>query len=260
VPAPAFAGRVEFDHVSFAYEWGRPALVDVSFDVPAGSRVSVIGPSGSGKSTLVSLLMRLFEPTSGTVRIDGHDAAGYTAGSVRQQCSVVLQDTVLFAGTVRENLLCGLGDIPEAEMVDAARLADAHDFIMRLPDGYDSRVGERGVTFSAGQRQRLAIARAALRRTPLVVLDEPTTGLDDVSKAQVLAALDRLGRGRTTFFITHEVALTRRRTDLVVWIDQGRIVEAGHPDDLVAAGGRYASALSEAARLTAEAHDHAVAG
>jgi ATP-binding cassette subfamily B protein len=259
VPAPAFQGRVEFDRVSFAYESGRPALVDVSLDVPAGHRVFVIGPSGSGKSTMVSLLMRLFEPTSGAVRIDGHDIAGYTAGSVRQQCSIVLQDTVLFAGTVRENLACGQHGVSEDRMVEAARLADAHDFIMRLPGGYDSTVGERGVTFSAGQRQRIAIARAALRRTPLVVLDEPTTGLDDISKAQVLAALDRLGHGRTTFFITHEVALARRRADLVVWIDQGGIVEMGRPDELAGTGGRYAAALREVVRLTSEAH-HAVAG
>lgn len=260
VDAPPLKGDVRFDHVSFAYDPGRPALVDVTLDIAAGATVFVVGPSGGGKTTLVSVLMRLFPPDTGAVSIDGHDLRDLTGPSLRRQFSVVLQDTLLLAGTVRENIVCGLDDVADADVVAAAQLADAHDFISRLPLGYDTPVGERGVTFSAGQRQRIAIARAAIRRAPLAVLDEPTTGLDDVSKAQVMAALDRLARDRTTFFITHEVALSVCRADLVLWIQEGRVAEAGAPDALIAADGQYARALREASEPGKEGRAHALAG
>jgi len=265
--APPLAGSVRFADVSFAYERGRPALHDISLDIPAGARVFVIGPSGSGKTTMVGLLMRLFTPDTGAIAIDGHDVRDLTLPSLRRQFSVVLQDTLLFAGTVRDNIICGLQDVPDDEVVAAARLADAHEFIVRLPDGYDTPVGERGATFSAGQRQRIAIARAAIRRAPIIVLDEPTTGLDDISKTQVLKALDRLTDGRTTFFITHEVALSRLRADLVVWIEDGRVIECGSPDALIANSRRYGPALSAAVGQIAadvpghqETDPHALAG
>jgi ATP-binding cassette subfamily B protein len=249
VEAPRLEGAVRFADVSFAYERGRQALQHVSLDIPAGARVFVMGPSGGGKTTLVSLLMRLFMPDSGVIAIDGRDVRTFTGSSLRQQFSVVLQDTTLFAGTVRDNIVCGLDAATEAEVVAAARLADAHEFIERLPAGYDTSVGERGVAFSAGQRQRIAIARAAIRRASLIVLDEPTTGLDDTSKAQVVAALDRLSRNRTTFFVTHEVLLSRSRADRVLWIEGGEVVEFGSPEQLIEHGGRYQRALAEAASI-----------
>ena len=258
--APVLSGAVRFDDVSFAYESGRPALANVTLDIPAGSLVFVIGPSGSGKTTLVSLLMRLYQPDTGRISIDGHDLRDLTATSLRRQFSVVLQDTLLFTGTIRDNIACGLDDAADTDVVAAARLADAHDFIMRFPEGYNTPVGERGVTVSAGQRQRIAVARAAIRRAPLLVLDEPTTGLDDVSKAQVVDALDRLACGRTAFFITHEVTLSQSRADLVVWIEHGRVLECGPPATLIASGGRYARALSAASEAGRPEDTRALAG
>lgn len=260
VEAPVFKGAVDFEHVSFAYEPGRPALVDVTLAIAPGTTVFVLGPSGGGKTTLVSVLMRLYSPDTGAVRIDGHDLRDLTGPSLRRQFSVVLQDTLLLAGTVRENIVCGADTVADTDVLTAAQLADAHDFISRLPLGYDTPVGERGVTFSAGQRQRIAIARAAIRRAALVVLDEPTTGLDDVSKSQVLAALDRLTRDKTTFFVTHEVALSAARADLVLWVEDGRVVESGAPDALIASNGRYARALREQAEPGKEGRAHALAG
>jgi ATP-binding cassette subfamily B protein len=254
------AGTVRFDDVSFAYERDRSALHHATFEVPAGMCVFVMGASGGGKTTLVSLLMRLFRPDSGEITIDGHDVRTLTLSSLRRQFSVVMQDTTLFAGTVRDNIVCGLETATDADVIAAARLADAHDFIMRLPAGYDTPVGERGVTFSAGQRQRIAIARAAIRRAPLIILDEPTTGLDDVSKAQVVAALDRLSEGRTTFFITHEVLLSRSRADRVLWLEAGEVVEYGAPGELIGREGRYRRALAEAAAQVTKEDHHALAG
>jgi ATP-binding cassette subfamily B protein len=219
-----------------------------------------MGPSGCGKTTFISVLMCLIRPDSGAISIDGHDLRDLTTSSFRRQCSVVLQDTLLLAGTLRENLAAGLPDATEADIIAAAQLADAHDFIMRLPMGYDTPVGERGVTLSAGQRQRIAVARAAIRHAPLIILDEPTTGLDDVSKAQVVGAIDRLAQGRTTFFITHEVLLSCDRADLVVWLEHGRVIECGAPATLLARGGPYARAVSAASRISSQGTTHALAG
>jgi ATP-binding cassette subfamily B protein len=260
VEAPRLAGAVRFDRVSFAYESGRPALDRVSVDVPPGAYVFLMGPSGCGKTTFISVLMCLIRPDSGAISIDGHDLRDLTTSSLRRQCSVVLQDTLLLAGTLRENLAAGLPDATEADIIAAAQLADAHDFIMRLPMGYDTPVGERGVTLSAGQRQRIAVARAAIRHAPLIILDEPTTGLDDVSKAQVVGAIDRLAQGRTTFFITHEVLLSCDRADLVVWLEHGRVIECGAPATLLARGGPYARAVSAASRISSQGTTHALAG
>src|SRR5437667_4625581 len=192
VPAPAFRGAVRFDRVSFAYEPGRPVLEEIDCEISPGQHVALVGPSGSGKSTLVSLILRLYDPTAGRVLIDGRDIREYTLASLRPTISIVLQDSILFVGTIRDNIAQGApGASPEATEA-AARLANAHGFILAQPQGYDTVVGERGVTLSNGQRQRIAVARAAIRHAPLLILDEPTTGLDGENERAVIEALERL--------------------------------------------------------------------
>ncbi len=224
--APRFLGGVAFEHVSFAYRPGKLVLEDISFHTPAGARVAVVGPTGSGKSTLVGCLPRFHDPTHGRVRVDGHDLGDFTLGSVRQQISLVLQDAMLFGTTIRDNIAYGrLGATP-VEIETAARVAHIHDFILSLPDGYDTVVGERGATLSGGQKQRLAVARAVLRDAPILILDEPTTGLDAESEAAVHAALERLMEGRTTFLITHRLSAVTA-ADRILVLDQGRLVGQG---------------------------------
>ena len=242
--APAFrgGGAVRFDHVSFAYEPGRPVLEEIDCEISPGQHVALVGPSGSGKSTLVSLILRLYDPTAGRVLIDGRDIREYTLASLRPQISVVLQDSLLFATTIRDNIAYGASGAsppaPPAEAVEAAaRLANAH---AALPQGYDTVVGERGVTLSHGQRQRIAIARAAIRRAPIVVLDEPTTGLDKENEWAVIEALERLVAGCTTFLITHDLRLAAR-ADLILYVDAGTVRERGTHAALLRANGRYAA-------------------
>ena len=222
VAAPPFRGAVRFERVSFAYEGGRPVLHDLTFEVAPGQRVAVVGPSGSGKSTLAGLILRLHDPAAGRVLVDGRDVRAYTLASLRGQVTVLLQDALLFASSVRDNIAYGATDAGEADVKAAARLANAHDFIETLPEGYDTVLGERGVTLSAGQRQRIAIARAALSRAPLVILDEPTTGLDVQNERAVVQALERLTAGRTTFVITHDLELAAA-ADVVLRLDGGRV-------------------------------------
>jgi len=240
VPAPALRGAVRFEGISFAYEPGRPALEQVDCEVQPGQHVALVGPSGSGKSSFVSLILRLYDPTAGRVLIDGRDIRDYTLASLRAQTSVVLQDSLLFAATIRDNIGYGAsGASPEA-IEAAARLANAHAFIEALPHGYDTVVGERGVTLSNGQRQRIAIARAAIRRAPVLILDEPTTGLDGENERAVIEALDRLAEGWTTFLITHDLRLAAR-ADLILYLDDGRVRERGTHGELLQAEGRYAA-------------------
>ncbi|MEZ6148332.1 MAG: ABC transporter ATP-binding protein [Planctomycetaceae bacterium] len=206
VAAPVFEGRVTFEQVSFAYLAGCQVLKEIDLDVGPGRRIAIVGESGIGKSTLISLLMRLYEPQEGRLLIDGEDIRQFKVESLRRQIGVVLQDSIVFATSLRENIRCGT-EVTEEQIETAARLANAHDFIMALPDGYDTVPGERGVTLSRGQRQRLAIARTAVRLTPILLLDEPTTGLDAQNKQTVIEALDRLSTDRTTFLITHDQGL-----------------------------------------------------
>ncbi|HET7326559.1 MAG TPA: ABC transporter ATP-binding protein [Nocardioidaceae bacterium] len=232
-PARRFHGYLRFDGVWLAYEPGHPVLRGLDLTVRAGERVAIVGPSGAGKSSIAMLLSRLSDPTSGVVSIDGHDLRDLTMGSVRAQLAVVLQESVLFATTIRENIAHGLDDASDEQIEAAARLAGAHEFIGALPHGYHTVVGERGATLSGGQRQRIAIARAAMRDAPVVVLDEAMTGLDRETEREVVGALDRLTTGRTTLLITHDLdaAMTCGRA---VWIDRGVVVDDGPPADVVA--------------------------
>jgi ATP-binding cassette subfamily B protein len=242
LPAPPFAGRVRFDHVSFAYE-DQPVLKDISFCVEAGQKVAIVGPSGAGKSTLIGLLSRLYDPVSGRVLIDDIDIRHVTLESLRMQISVVLQDTLLFATSIEENIAYGAADKPAAEIRRAADLANIHEFIESLPDGYATQVGERGVTLSVGQRQRIALARAALRQAPLLILDEPTSSLDKENRQGVLQALHEISAGRTAFMITHDLPEIEH-ADLILHIEDGVLIETGSHAELMAAAGAYAQLVN----------------
>jgi ATP-binding cassette subfamily B protein len=252
VTAPAFRGEVRFEGVDFGYEPGQRVLQGIDFALPAGRHAALVGPSGIGKSTLVGLLLRLYEPARGRVLIDGRDVREYTLASLRAQVSVVLQDSILFAASVRDNIAYGAPSATREEVEAAARLANADEFIRALPQGYDSVLGERGVTLSHGQRQRIAIARAAVRRAPILVLDEPTTGLDGENERAVVEALARLAEGRTTFLITHDLRLASR-ADVILYLEGGRVLECGSHAELARGDGRYATLY----RLQQTPHDDA---
>jgi ATP-binding cassette, subfamily B, bacterial len=239
IVAPPFRGTVRFEDVSFAYDSELIVFEHVDFEVPAGRHVAIAGASGVGKSTLVGLIPRLYDVTGGRVLIDGRDVREFTLASLRSQISVLLQETLLFAANIRDNIAYGAPDVDAAEVEAAARLANAHGFIEEMPEGYETIVGERGVTLSNGQRQRIAIARAAIRQSPILILDEPTTGLDEENQRDVIEALERLSQGRTTFLITHDLR-TASRCDMIVLLHNRRIVERGSHEELMRAQGRYA--------------------
>jgi ABC-type multidrug transport system fused ATPase/permease subunit len=232
-------GRVEFRHVTFGYEPGRPVLTDVSFVVEPGQLVGVVGPSGSGKSTLMSLIPRFYDPDSGAVTIDGTDVRDFSIRSLRRQIGFVLQDTQLFYAPIWQNIAYGQPDATRDQIIGAARMAQAHEFIEALPEGYDTLVGQGGLTLSGGQRQRLGIARAMVRNAGILILDEPSSGLDAESERLVFEGLDRLLAGKTTFVITHRVA-TIQKADLILVLDQGRVVESGTHEELLTRKGLYA--------------------
>ena len=246
VPEPATAknlvitqGEVAFDHVSFAYPGGPNVLTDVSFTVPRGRSIALVGQTGAGKSTVMALLQRLWDPTSGRVMIDNQDLRDVTLESLRRAIGVVFQESLLFNRSVRENLLVGRPDATEEEIENACRLADAHDFIIRQPQGYDTMIGERGSTLSGGQRQRLAIARALLKNPPILILDEATSALDAATEARVTRALKNLMQGRTTFVIAHRLSTVRDADEILVF-QSGRIAERGNFQSLLARNGLFA--------------------
>ena len=238
-PAPHFDGRIRFDRVSFGYGHGRTVLSNLSIDIAPGEFVALVGPSGVGKSTLCALVPRFYEVESGRITIDGEDIRNFELASLRRQIGVVQQDTYLFAGTVAENLRYGRPDASEDEVLAAAKAANAHDFIMTLPQGYDTDVGQRGVKLSGGQKQRLTIARAFLKNPAILIFDEATSALDNESERAVQTALQSLAKDRTTLVIAHRLTTVRNADRILVLTEDG-IVEEGRHDQLMAANGYYA--------------------
>jgi ABC-type multidrug transport system fused ATPase/permease subunit len=232
-------GAIEFEHIAFAYDPKAPVLKDVHVKIAAGQFVGIVGPTGGGKSTIVSMIPRFYDPSAGRVLIDGVDLRDLTIQGLRGQIGFVLQDTVLFRGTVRDNIAYGRPTATEAEIVEAAKLANADEFIAKMPDGYNTMVGERGLTLSGGQRQRIGIARAIIRNAPILIMDEPTAALDTESEKLVMEALERLMKGRTVLTIAHRLSTIRDAHKIIVLKD-GVVAEEGTHDELVAKNGVYA--------------------
>jgi len=249
--APRFKGKIEFERVNFSYDNETPVLKDISFHVEPGQVAALVGPSGTGKTTVISLIPRFYDPTAGHVRIDGRDTREFTLKSLREQMSFVLQETLLFRATVWENIAYGRPDASREQIMRAAKLANAHEFIEKMQQGYDTIVGERGATLSGGQRQRIAIARAVIRDTPILILDEPTTGLDSASEEAVIEALDRLMKNRTTIVIAHHLG-TIRNANVIFVMRESELVESGTHDVLLAKDGLYAELFKAQSSLGAE--------
>ncbi|HMQ69473.1 MAG TPA: ABC transporter ATP-binding protein [Ignavibacteria bacterium] len=235
----SFKGDIEFENVAFSYEPDAPVLLDINLSIKSGQRIGVCGPTGGGKSTLLSLIPRFYDSVSGVVKIDGVNVTDYKLTEMRNQIGFVLQDTVLFFGTVLENIAYGRPDATAEEIIEAAKMANAHEFISQMPHGYDTMVGERGLTLSGGQRQRLGIARAIIRNSPILILDEPTAALDTDSEKLVMEALERLMKGRTVITIAHRLS-TIRDADKILVLKGGKIAENGNHDELMKVNGIYA--------------------
>jgi ATP-binding cassette subfamily B protein len=241
-PLPALQGHVRFEAVSFAYGKSQKlarVLREVDFEARPGQVIALLGPTGSGKSTVISLIPRFYDPTAGRVLIDGQDIRQVTIQSLRKQIGIVMQETILFAASVRENIAFGRPEAAESEIIAAAQAAQAHSFIERMPQGYSTRIGERGVTLSGGQKQRLAIARALLMDPRILILDDATASVDTATESQIQQAFVRLMQGRTTFVIAHRLS-TVRRADLVLVLDNGRIAACGTHETLLASSALYA--------------------
>jgi subfamily B ATP-binding cassette protein MsbA len=236
-------GAVRFEHVSFAYDANKAALDDISFDVKPGETVALVGHSGAGKSTLVSLLLKLYVPGSGRITLDGNDLNELNHAWLRQQISIVSQDIFLFNDTFENNIKYGRPDASRGDVEMAARKAHIHEFIMTLPQGYETLIGERGTRLSVGQRQRVSIARAFLKNTPLIILDEPTSAIDPETEMHLKESLGELMRDRTTFIISHRMSLTEI-ADRIIAIEDGKIVQIGTHEQLAAQGGIYRTLLS----------------
>jgi ATP-binding cassette, subfamily B, bacterial len=241
--APRFKGRIELENVTFGYEPDRPILKNFNLSIEPEQTVALVGPTGSGKSTIISLIARFYDPTSGTVKIDHSDVRVFKQRSLRDQISIVAQESILFHGPIWKNIAYGKPGAQRVEILRAAKMANVDEFVEKLPNGYDTVVGERGVTLSGGQRQRVSIARAIIRNTPILLLDEPSSGLDAASEELVFEALDRLMQGKTSIVIAHRLS-TIRRADVIFVMKDGAIVEHGNHEELLKAGGLYAE-LSE---------------
>ncbi len=239
VELPSIQGKVEFEKVSFAYQSDELVLKEVSLKVTPGELVALVGPSGAGKTTMINLIARFYDPVSGTIKIDDYDLRDLKLSTFRKQMGIVPQETILFRGTIAENIAYGKNDAVMEEIIEAAKAANAHNFIMQMPEGYETRVGSRGATLSGGQRQRIAIARAILRNPRILILDEATSALDTESELLIQEALDRLMKKRTSFVIAHRLS-TILSADRIVVMNQGQIVEVGNHQQLLDKGGLYA--------------------
>ena len=236
---PQIEGQVEFENVSFAYFHERPVLDKLSFSAQTGEVVALLGATGSGKSTIINLIPRFYDVTGGRILVDGHDLRGVTLTSLRDQIGIVLQESVLFAASIRENIAFGLNGVSDAEVIEAAKAAQAHDFISDMPQGYDTEVGERGVTLSGGQKQRIAIARALLKDPRILLLDDATSSVDTETERLIQIALERLMEGRTSFIIAQRLS-TVRLADKVLVLQGGRVAAAGTHEELLQTSGLYA--------------------
>jgi ABC-type multidrug transport system fused ATPase/permease subunit len=231
-------GRVTFEQVAFSYKTRTDTLTDLSFEAAPGGVIAVVGPTGAGKTTLISLIPRFYDPSAGRILLDGRDIRDISLKSLREQISLVLQEPLLFSGTIQNNIRYGRLDATDEEIIEAAKAANAHDFIMNLPKQYETEIGERGSQLSGGERQRVSVARAFLKDAPILILDEPTSSIDSKTEAVILDALERLIAGRTTFMVAHRLS-TLRHADQILVMDHGRLVEHGTHDELMALSGLY---------------------